>query len=140
MFLRPHHLLCMQKFSGHGYSPAFTAHMSALLQKLHLHPETPVTLICRCDDLCTACPHNQDGVCESAEKVAHLDAGVLKAATLSGDTSRTWADLSSLARSRILLTDAFHTICSCCEWYPLCRETEVSNGQNQHICAEIPHD
>ena len=49
MFLRPHHLLCMQKFSGHGYSLAFTAHMTALLHDLHAHPDTPVTLICRCD-------------------------------------------------------------------------------------------
>jgi hypothetical protein len=125
MFLRPHHLLCMQKFSGHGYSLAFTAHMTALLHDLHAHPDTPVTLICRCDDLCAACPHNQDGICESAEKVARLDAGVLNAASLSAGETGSWNALTERARRSILLTDAFHSICACCEWYPLCRQTEA---------------
>ena len=129
MLLRPHHLLCMQKFTGHGYSPAFTAHMTALLRALQAHPETAVTLVCGCDDLCKACPHDRNGVCESAEKVARFDAGTLRAAGLSAGSSADWASLTRPARERILLTEEFHEICACCEWYPLCRRTEVSNGK-----------
>lgn len=139
MQLRPHHLLCMQKFTGHGYSPAFTAHMTAMLKKLQQHPETAVTLTAGCDDLCEACPHNQDSVCASSEKVAQLDAGVRDALGLSASASGTWAALSESARSRILLTDVFYQICACCEWYPLCRQTEVTHGNTSNN-AKIPHD
>ncbi|HBI84905.1 MAG TPA: hypothetical protein DDX71_01250 [Ruminococcus sp.] len=125
MQLRPHHLLCMQKFTGHGYSPAFTAHMTALLQSLRTHPETAVSLTCGCDDLCAACPHQQSGICTSAETTAGLDAGTLAAAGFSVRESGTWAALAEAARTRILQTDAFHQICACCEWYPLCRQTEA---------------
>ena len=135
MLLRPHHLLCMQKFTGHGYSPAFTAHLRGLLQNLNQHPEAEITLICGCDDLCTACPHNQNGICVSAEKVSALDAGVLQAAALSERICGTWSALTETARSRILLTDAFHSICACCEWYPLCRQTEETYGTE----TVIPH-
>ena len=120
MLLRPHHLLCLQNFSGHGYNPAFTWHLSGMLHTLHMNPETAVTLVCGCDDLCKACPHHQNGVCRSAAKTAKLDADVLTAAGLSADDSGTWASFAAAARS-ILHGAAFHQICACCEWYPLCR-------------------
>jgi len=41
MNLRPHHLLCIQKFTGHGYSPSFTAHMHALTASLRQSPMQP---------------------------------------------------------------------------------------------------
>lgn len=121
MDLRPHHLLCMQKFSGHGYSPAFTAHMTALLKALAEHPETLIRLVCGCDDLCKVCPHNKNGVCDSAEKTARLDAGVLNASALAADASGTWASLTARARTRILNTAKFDDICACCEWYTICK-------------------
>ena len=34
MKIRPHHLLCIQKYTGHGYDAAFTAHMTALVSGL----------------------------------------------------------------------------------------------------------
>ena len=48
MNLRPHHLLCIQKFTGHGYSADFTAHMTAVVSELAENPETAVTLAKGC--------------------------------------------------------------------------------------------
>ncbi|MBR5371292.1 MAG: DUF1284 domain-containing protein [Oscillospiraceae bacterium] len=123
MELRPHHLLCIQKFTGHGYSPAFTAHMTALTASLRQSPAQSVTLICGADVLCAKCPHNRKGVCDSAEKVAALDAAVLETV---GSMSGTWDTLSKAAREQILRTDKFHQICGTCQWYALCRSTEDS--------------
>ena len=130
MKLRAHHLLCMQNFTGYGYSPAFTAHMTALLESLAAHPETVVRLIGGCDDLCAACPHHTGGVCDSAAKVARFDAGVCDAAGLSAETSGTWAELTARVRTHILQTAAFDAICAGCEWYHLCKRMVEKHGKH----------
>ena len=139
MKLRAHHLLCMQNFTGHGYSAAFTAHMTALLQSLAAHPETVVRLVGGCDDLCAACPHNMGGVCDSAEKVVRLDAGVCAAAGLAADSSGTWAELTALARTSILQTAEFDAICAACEWYHLCKQLGEEYGKHSNS-EENPND
>ena len=37
--LRPHHLLCTQGYSGHGYSEAFVEHMNDIVHQLREVPE-----------------------------------------------------------------------------------------------------
>ena len=119
--LRPHHLLCIPHFTGHGYDAAFTANMTAVTALLKSHPETAVTLALHCDDLCTACPHNRNGRCDSQEKVTAFDRAVLADCGFSEALTDTWASLAGTVRSRILLTEEFARICASCEWYALCR-------------------
>ncbi len=120
--LRPHHLLCIPHFTGHGYDAAFTAHMTAVTERLRAQPQTPVTLTVSCDDLCAACPHNQNGICDSQEKVTALDSAVLAACAFSAAQSGEWAALAETVRTRILQTGLFRQICASCEWYALCRQ------------------
>ena len=126
MKLRPHHLLCIQKFTGSGYDAAFTAHMTALVRTLRTQPDTSVTLTDGADDLCAACPHLHGGVCDSAAKTAALDAGVLSACGLCAGESAAWASLAQNSAKTVLQTPVYHQICACCEWYPLCRQTEAT--------------
>lgn len=119
--LRPHHLLCIPHFTGHGYDAAFTENMTAVTELLAAQPETIISLALHCDDLCRVCPHNRSGVCDSQEKVSAFDRSVLCACGFSETQTDTWAALAGTVRSRILLTDAFAHICEPCEWYALCR-------------------
>ena len=123
--LRAHHLLCIPHFTGHGYDPAFTAHMTALTARLSADPHTRITLTEGCDTLCAACPHQTEGGCDAAEKVAAMDSAVLQLCGLKAGDSAEWAALFDLACRRILQTEHFHKICACCQWYALCRHTEV---------------
>lgn len=127
MNLRPHHLLCIQKFTGHGYSPEFTAHMTAVAARLRKMPETRITLTKGCDDLCRKCPHSSSGICSSLDKTAALDAAVQKICGLSFVDSDSWAALAENVREKILSSETFHHICLSCQWYELCRNTEVSH-------------
>ena len=58
--LRPHHGMCLAYFKGEGYSGGFTAHMAEMLKlflsgkRIRLHVDT--------DEICSACPNNQDGI------------------------------------------------------------------------------
>ena len=40
MKLRPHHLLCLQKYTGRGYDGPFTAHMNELVRRLTADPRS----------------------------------------------------------------------------------------------------
>ena len=97
MKLRPHHLLCLQKYTGKGYDEAFTAHMNGLLGRLAAHPEEEGQLTEGADDLCAACPHNAGGRCDSQEKVTRMDRGVLAALDLSYGQRDSWGALARRA-------------------------------------------
>ncbi len=124
MKLRPHHVLCIQKFTGHGYDETFTERMTKLVDSLRSSPDTVVTLVPVCDDVCGYCPNNCGGRCRSHDKVERMDREVMSALDLRFGERVDWRNFAELARSEILLTPGFDRICGRCEWYELCKNTE----------------
>lgn len=125
MRLRPHHLLCIQKFTGHGYNAPFTIHMASIVSELADKPVTQITVTRGCDDLCKMCPNRVNDACASLEKAALMDSAVLGVCNLTYGENDSWSSLAATARERIFETDEFHKICACCQWFALCRSTEV---------------
>ena len=123
MKLRPHHLLCIQKYTGSGYNDAFAAGMEALIRRLSACPDTVVTLVGGQDDVCAACPHMTGSRCASEEKVNRLDRCVLEACGFSAGETRNWSVLARTAREQVLEKNTFEMVCGCCEWFELCRAT-----------------
>lgn len=128
MNLRPHHLLCIQKFTGHGYSPAFTAHMKSVVSDLASNPELQITVTQGCDELCMICPNNIGGACASLEKVTLMDSAVLRICNLTSEENVSWMKVADKVREQIFNTEEFNNICACCQWFELCRNTEVYHG------------
>ena len=125
MNLRPHHILCIQKFTGHGYNAKFTAHMASIVSDLTDKRKTPIIVTRGCDDLCEMCPNNINGVCTSLEQVTLFDSTVLNICNLTYGEIVQWTELARKAREWIFETDKFNNICTCCQWFELCRSTEV---------------
>lgn len=123
MKLRPHHALCIQNFTGHGYDQTFTWHMAEIVRRLREYPDTVVDIISGCDDLCARCPNRENGVCTTLDKVAEMDRAVLSSTGLRTGETVEWERLSALAKEKILETAGFESICKSCEWYELCRAT-----------------
>ena len=122
MKLRPHHFLCIQKYTGHGYDERFTEHMNRIV--VCLAHGAQVTIQEGCDDVCLACPNRKGDVCESQTKVCKLDEGVLTACNFAyGDTAE-WRVFARAAQEEILRSEKFDEICGDCEWFSLCKETE----------------
>ena len=101
MNLRPHHLLCIQKFTGHGYNSGFTAHMESVVSELSENPQTQITVSQGCDELCKMCPNNISGVCASLEKVSLMDSAVLGICDLAYGENVPWAKIAKKARKPI---------------------------------------
>ena len=125
MNLRPHHILCIQKFTGYGYNAEFTAHMLSIVSKLKEEPESQIIITQGCDDLCEMCPHNINNVCTSLEKVSIMDSAVLDICYLAYGKSVSWAELAGRGRERVFGTDEFNHICACCQWFELCQNTKI---------------
>ena len=61
--LRVHHLLCLHGFRGFGYSPEFVSNMQLVRDGLASSPDVEVEVTTSPDDICSACPHLQEGKC-----------------------------------------------------------------------------
>ena len=125
MRLRPHHALCIQKFTGHGYDDRFTEHMTEICETLQKFRDTQIDIIYGCDELCAVCPHNGRGKCATLEKVDAMDAAVLEAIGAHSGGTLPWRKLAGEARKNVLETDRFEKICGSCEWFDLCRSTSI---------------
>ena len=137
--LRPHHLLCLQTFVGHGYSPEFTEHMTYVKSLLDTDPYAPITLVNGPDDLCGHCPNCVDSACTSPKPALfdHLvaqklnlhnvqysankkaDALIASAGLLESTTPMTIHGIPSTLRMTSQLLDE---CCPGCEWKELCME------------------
>lgn len=122
MNLRPHHLLCIQKFTGHGYDEAFTEHMTDVVSKLKNDPLTEITVTKGCDDLCEMCPNNINNSCTTLQKVDFMDSAVTGVCKIKYGEKAPWNYLAKNACERIFETDEFNKICSDCEWFTLCNK------------------
>ncbi|MBR1723987.1 MAG: DUF1284 domain-containing protein [Ruminococcus sp.] len=120
MKLRPHHGLCLHFFEGKGYSAEFTENMGRIADTLKAG-DPPIELTLSADIICAVCPHNIDGACDSADKVARYDNAVLRAAGLEQGSTLRWSELSQLVSENILSRGKLNRICGDCAWFDICR-------------------
>ena len=118
--LRPHHLLCLQTFVGHGYSEEFVRHMTLVKNRLTADPHTPIVLVKGADELCAHCPNCVDGQCTS-ENPALFDRLVSERLTGERLTAQTApAPLSGIPDSLQISEVLLDACCPGCEWKKLC--------------------
>ena len=125
MNLRAHHLLCIQKFTGHGYDETFTEHMTNVVSQLKKNPESEIVIAKGCDYLCSKCPNMNEGKCISLQKVSDMDSKVLNICGLTEGEKVKWCEASKKAYDKILKTKEFENVCADCQWYELCSHTDV---------------
>ncbi len=96
--LRYHHLLCVPRFEGKGYSEDFCRNLADIKERLNTEN---YMLTDSADDICAACPNLINGICKDNKKVSAYDRAVKEA-----------------LKSNRELTPLF--ICSDCQWFPVC--------------------
>jgi len=110
--------MCFAFFAGYGYSGGFSRHMGELLSALT--PGVLVKLVIGTDAVCSACPHNQNGVCETTEKTAAYDNAVLEHCGLVENSTLAFGAFTALVQKRILASGLRYGICGDCQWNSLC--------------------
>ena len=128
LHLRPHHLLCLQTFTGRGYSEEFVRHMTLVRDQLIREPLTPVELVSGVDDLCAHCPNNVDGQCTSDNpdlfdsKVSRklYSTGIISPDAASKDHPGKRPVLTGIPDALEISSSVLEECCPGCEWKELC--------------------
>ena len=122
--LRPHHLLCVLTYVGRGYSPAFTANMTAVAERLGAGED--IELVAGPDDICAPLLADPDPHCHRASVMERDRAAARDLHDLLGGLDvRTGAHLvlDEDLITRLRAAFASHQIrsaCAGCEWVDLC--------------------
>lgn len=101
MKIRYHHLMCIPRYVGNGYSTEFCRNMERVKAAIE---HNSYELTNGCDEICKCCPNNKDGICLDESKVKRYDEAVKDA----------------LKKEQPLLPER---ICSDCKWYYICKNT-----------------
>ncbi len=113
---RPHHFLCALCFQGKGYSSAFVANFSAIMQQLNdAEIDTAIEVVNYTDAICSPCPHAQGKLCETQEKITVLDQAHAEALAVKSGDILNWDEAKERIKKNITL-EKFDTICQGCEW------------------------
>ena len=126
MRIRPHHLMCIGNYVGHGYSREFEINMAKI--KAALDGGGAFTLVTGRDDVCAACPFDHGGVCETEEKVVRYDSRVIDTLGLRPGETYSYTDLSDAVREKIFDGGKLSDVCGDCEWHGLC-ESVIAGGK-----------
>jgi uncharacterized protein len=120
---RPHHFLCSLGFEGKGYSPDFTANMTAIVMgrlRAEAGAAVEIEVTFAADDICTPCPARIGQGCESQGKIEKLDQAHAAALGLTAGDRLRWGE--ALQRMRALPEGILSEICAPCQWlaYGMC--------------------
>lgn len=101
--IRYHHLMCIPRFVGKGYSEDFCKNLRNVQKALK---DNDYTLVDHCDNICMCCPSNINGKCANEELVKKYD-----------DLVKDKLDKGQ----KLFPKD----ICSDCCWYNICKDMDV---------------
>ena len=123
LHLRPHHLLCIQNYRGHGYSSDFDQKMTSVIEALQSPSGAVVVLTGGADDLCGSCPHCRDGSCES-DNPDRFDAHVCDQIQAAPGDSFIWklSPGTNISPVPPVTKDLLEKCCGGCSWLDLCLE------------------
>lgn len=114
--LRPHHLLCIQGYSGKGYSKEFVENMTEIVELIKKE-NAQVQLIFLEDDICSKCPNlAENKICKS-DTVNIIDKKVIKYFKLEEKIYK-YDSLLKYIKSHIT-KEIMDDICGNCEWYSI---------------------
>ena len=116
--LRPHHGMCLAYFKGYGYSDDFQKHMGEMLE--FLVKNIPVKLGLEVDEICSACPNNQNHHCKDAQCVKRFDKGVLELCGLEEGRELLFLDFVKIVQDKVLAPGRRPQICGNCQWNEIC--------------------
>lgn len=116
--LRPHHALCLQFFSGHGYSSEFTDNMVKMISFLKENPQ--VEIASAADDLCRSCPNLIGSDCKDCKDVGEKDRRVCIECGFSYGDIITAEKFFKTAYNRIIADGKLREVCGVCQWSDIC--------------------
>lgn len=120
IFLRAHHLICLQSFIGKGYSDEFASHLKKISDFLRQKKQI-IVITNKSDDICKKCPLKTGKHCSNEEQISHLDEAYLKILKLSTNMMVSFSEVTNIILNS-LTKEEFDRNCKTCQWYNICNK------------------
>ncbi len=122
--LRGHHLICLNFFSGEGFSDEFINNLKYIRKRLN-EGET-INTGHRADDICNMCEYLKNGKClynENADiEIQNMDKTAIALLKIEHATNLEWKKINSGLSS--IFDNWYKWYCIYCEWLKICRKNE----------------
>lgn len=138
MKLRAHHLLCIPRFKGGGYSKEFCRHLRNICQLIRDNPNSKIVVLKDCDIVCVKCPHfdKKNNICIKRPGInKHIlihDQKVLDGLKIKKDSFHKIKDVFNLSVKEID-SRKIRKICKGCEYLGYC----IRYGVNKSFLKDI---
>ena len=63
MNIRAHHLVCIPRFKGGGYSKKFRENLFSIQKRIRKNPDIEIKITRSCDEICHTCPFKKGNKC-----------------------------------------------------------------------------
>ncbi|WP_457591698.1 DUF1284 domain-containing protein [Geoglobus sp.] len=118
--LRGHHLICLNFFSGEGYSQDFVENLRMIIS------QEDIEVIFGADDVCGRCPYLNDGVCSysenAEEEITELDQMAYNLLGVYPGQTTTWREIRKKLPGIMKKWKEF--ACQECDWKAVCGKHE----------------
>lgn len=143
LYLRGHHLLCVQGFRGMGYNDRFVVKMNEIVNELRDEElDFPITVVAGFDNACMACPNRGDRVCEasigSQKHVLSMDMKVINQLGLIVGKKYLKSKLLELVATKVK-PDDLDFLCKGCSWlqYGVCKQG-IAELNERYLAIDSP--
>ncbi len=94
-------------------------------EMIGIFKENPkLQLVLHTDEICTACPNNEDGTCVTDEKVLRYDTDILDACHLEENMVIGAREFFQIVEKEVIQTGVRKKICGDCGWNYICEALE----------------
>ena len=139
IYLRGHHLLCLQGYQGYGYDEKFKSNIEMILKKLKDSTKMKNVIVTESsDDICEFCPNLKENICcgeldisdksaKNQEKISEIntnickkDSIILKKSKLIKNKKYSYDELISIINKTFSSMIEAKEVCGECEWIDKC--------------------
>jgi hypothetical protein len=139
IYLRGHHLLCLQGYQGYGYDEKFKSNMEKILNNLKDDNQNKKIIVTDSPDyICEFCPNLKEDICcgeldisdktaKNQEKIAEIntnickkDSIILKKSNLIKNKKYSFSELISIINTTFQNIKEAKEICEECKWIDKC--------------------
>ena len=139
IYLRGHHLLCLQGYQGYGYDEKFKSNMEKIIKYLKEDNQSEKIIITESsDDICEFCPNLKEDICcgeldisdktkENQGKISEIntsickkDSIILKRSNLIKNKKYSYNELISIINKTFTTISEANEVCGECNWIDKC--------------------
>lgn len=134
--IRPHHLLCIPRFYGGGYSKEFGKNLKKICFDIRKNPNLKIIISKECDDICKKCPYKKDEVCKKTPKlnywILRQDEKVLKKLKIKDNSIHVVLEVFNLSINKVTSKN-IKEICKGCVFLKNCIKVGINNSFKKEL-------